>query len=129
MIVEAGKRFGIERRGCADDARGLGLDQSVISELAKGGLRMVPPNKQSRIAGWSRLKSAMHAAKVRDPDAPWTMIHPRCRYTLETVAVLPRHSSKPEDCDTSANDHAADAWRYGMTYELGVTTPQPFLPY
>lgn len=122
-LLAAGETHGISAQGCADDARGLGLDESVISELRRHGIHMRRPNKASRTGGWAVLKGQMHAAKVRDPDAAWFQIHPRCIFTLETMAALPRDSRRIEDCDSSANDHSSDAARYAALHE--PPKPQP----
>lgn len=117
-LVDAGVVHGITPKGVADDARGLGLDDTVISKLkegvpGRGGLSMVKPNKTSRIAGWGALKTHMLATKKADPDQPWLhIVATKCPYLCETLPALPRHTRHIEDCDTNANDHAADALRY-----------------
>jgi hypothetical protein len=121
-LKATGERFGIARVGCADDARGLGADESVISELARHDLHFTRPDKGSRAGGWALLKSAMLASKHADPDAPWTMIHPtRCPYTVTTVPMLSRDQRRLDDADTRGNDHSSDAWRYAMSFEPPVS--------
>ena len=44
-------------------------------------------------------------------------ISERCRYLLETMPTLPRDELRPEDVDTSAADHGADALRYGVNHK------------
>lgn len=113
-LVAAGVQRGVHPKGVADDARGLGLDETVIGKLAEGGLEMEKPNKSSRTAGWGVLKTHMMATKNRDPDQPWLHIMAsQAPFLCETLPALPTHPTKVEDCDTNANDHAADALRYG----------------
>jgi len=54
----------------------------------------------------------MSAARCGDPDTPGIWISECCRLVMETLPLLPRDDMRPEDVDTSANDHAADALRY-----------------
>lgn len=60
--------------------------------------------------GWTRC-----AALLRDaPDGePWFMAHPDCRYFARTIAAAVSDPKDPEDVDTTTDDHALDAWRYG----------------
>lgn len=120
-VLRAGEEFGIEPTGCVDDARGLGADETVAKELARCGLSVQPARKVGRAGSGMRLKTMMAAAKKRDPDAPWWLIHERCRYAIETMSSLPRSPRLIDDCDTKANDHAYDAARYGTDYAI----PEP----
>ena len=110
-LKAASQEFNLRQQGVADDARGLGLDESVIGELRKAGLIFSKFDKRSRVAGWAKVKAMMRAAEIQDPDEPWLVFHPRCMYALETIPALPRDPRRIEDADTSANDHAADALR------------------
>jgi hypothetical protein len=126
----AGERYGISRRGCVDDARGLGADETVVSEFRRCGLHgMRRAHKGPRAAGWALLKGMMYRARVRDPDAPWFGMHERCRFSIETISTLPRDPRRVDDCDTTANDHAADAARMAIGYQLGPHGVTPHLVY
>jgi hypothetical protein len=50
-----------------------------------------------------------------------------CRYWWETVPLLARDPRRPEDVDSRACDHAADACRYGVL-ESGAARWQSFDP-
>ncbi len=126
-IRGGGDRFGISRRGCVDDARGLGADETVVTEFRRCGLNMQRAVKGSRVGGWMKMKAMLHAANVRDPDAPRLVIHERCVYTLETMATLPRDPRRIDDCDTTAADHAADACRMGVLYTIPHFSWEPLL--
>lgn len=115
ILVACAKR-NVRPQGCADDARGLG-DETLCSEFRRFGLQVQRPNKSSRVAGWIRLKQFMASARDNDPDKAHLAINERCRYTLETLPALPRDRLRPEDCDSSANDHAADSLRYLLAYD------------
>lgn len=63
-----------------------------------------------RVNGWARCLQLLRDA----PDGtPWFQAHPDCRYFARTIAAARSDKSNPEDVDTSGDDHALDAWRYG----------------
>lgn len=117
-VLAACTRWGVRPSGVGDDARGLQND-TLLEQFRNHGLHLQKPVKD-RISGWTRLKSLMSAAKSDDPDMPGIWISERCRLIMETLPLLPRDDVRPEDVDTSANDHAADALRYL------VNSPAPF---
>jgi hypothetical protein len=65
----------------------------------------------------------MASARDGDPDRPGVWISERCRYLMETMPTLPRSELRPEDVDTAAADHGADALRYAVADpSAGVVT-------
>ncbi len=58
------------------------------------------------------------------PDRAGFYVSTRCRYWWETVPSLPRDPRRPEDVDTRAPDHAADAGRYAVVWERPVVLLQ-----
>jgi hypothetical protein len=117
-VLAACERWGVRPRGVGDDARGLQND-TLLDQLSRHGLTLVKPQKD-RISGWVKLKSLMAAARDDDPDTPGLWISERCRFALETLPLLPRDDVRPEDVDTSANDHFADALRYLVNSPLQI---------
>jgi phage terminase large subunit len=64
-----------------------------------------------RVMGWGRLRHWFRRA----PDGyPWMLFHPRCVTCIRTIPGLVRDEKDPDDVDTSQEDHAADALRYGV---------------
>lgn len=100
--------------GVGDDA--VGLDDSLLNVLKREGVYLQRPTKGpgSRIAGWQAVRQLLANAISR--DGPALYFTGRCGLTLETLPVIPRDPNRPEDIDTSANDHAADALRYLVTF-------------
>jgi hypothetical protein len=96
--------------GVGDDA--VGLDQSLLDVFRTEGVWMTKPRKGpgSRIAGWAKLRQRLANSVSR--DGPGLYVTGRCGLFLETFPTLPRDELRPEDVDTRANDHAADAARY-----------------
>lgn len=100
--------------GVGDDA--VGLSETLIDVLRREGVWLRPPVKGpgSRIGGWQRLRGRLSRSVTR--DGPGLYITGRCGLLLDTLPVLPRDEHRPEDVDTGANDHAADALRYLDTH-------------
>jgi hypothetical protein len=48
-------------------------------------------------------------------DVPGLYVARSCRYWWATVPALTRDPRNPEDVDTTAPDHGADACRYGLS--------------
>ena len=59
-----------------------------------------------RISGWSQIRQRLVA------KPPLLYIFATCPYLLETLPSMSIDKRKPEDLDTSGNDHAVDALRY-----------------
>lgn len=101
-----------------DVQRGL---RNVMGQQAPG-LVPAPTGKGSRLAGWSIVHEALRydpANLVDGKLAPFHMprlrVHPDCTNLIRTLPSLPRDEKNPEDVDTQAEDHAADALRYALT--------------
>lgn len=111
-ILEKCAARGINRYGVFDDYKGL--DDTLLNEFARLGLSCHRPQKQ-RIGGWARMRELLHNARERN-GRPGLFISKRCAYFWKTVPFLPRDELRPEDLDSDAPDHAADACRYAVLY-------------
>jgi hypothetical protein len=89
---------------------------SIAEEFAKAGVRWQPAKKGSRIAGWEHMRSLMRQAG--DRELPGLYISESCRAWWELMPLLQRDERHPSDVDSSGNDHAADATRYGCLISL-----------
>jgi hypothetical protein len=55
-----------------------------------------------------------------DPDVsngvgtPMWYCFKTCVHLIRTLPALQHDTDNPEDCDTTGEDHAPDAWRYGL---------------
>jgi hypothetical protein len=68
-----------------------------------------PPFKAAdndRISGWAQIRQRL----VNNP--PLLYIFANCPYLLETLPSLAIDKRRPEDVDSTGNDHGADALRY-----------------
>ncbi|MEO1119106.1 MAG: terminase family protein [Pseudomonadota bacterium] len=114
-IQELCGRWGFVPRGVMDDF--AGIDDSLLGFFKKEyNLRLEKPKKANRVAGWAELRELMHNSVERS-GAPGFYASARCSYFWKTVPFLPRDENRPEDVDTSAADHAADAVRYALHYQ------------
>ncbi len=59
-----------------------------------------------RVSGWSQIRQRLIASP------PLLYIFATCPYLLETLPSMTIDKRKPEDMDTTGNDHGADALRY-----------------
>lgn len=61
-----------------------------------------------RAGGWDQM-----SARIEGVDGvPMIYCFTTCRDSIRTIPVLQHDERRPEDLDTSAEDHAADEWRY-----------------
>ena len=117
ILTELCQKWGVRPMGVLDDAcfarTGHGL--SLADEYARAGLALSPARKADRVSGWQRLRRYMADAGT---DKPGLYISRSCSYLWQTLPFLPRDPRRPEDLDSSAPDHGADALRYGLLFEF-----------
>ena len=68
------------------------------------------------MGGWDQMRARMVGEDLGDPHGqlPMMFVFSTCTDFIRTVPALQHDSSRPEDLDTSAEDHAADEARYGL---------------
>jgi hypothetical protein len=76
---------------------------TVFSKYKQMGFRAAD---NDRISGWSQIRQRLVA------KPPLLYIFATCPYLLETLPSMSIDKRRPEDLDTSGNDHACDALRY-----------------
>jgi hypothetical protein len=54
----------------------------------------------------------MRARMIGEEDNPMIFCFDTCIDSIRTIPTLQHDQSKAEDLDTTAEDHAADEWRY-----------------
>lgn len=115
-IKELADRWGMQPEGVADDAcfSNHGSQAGSISdEFRRAGVYFSPARKGDRKSGWEAMRRMLQDAGK--PDVPGLYISRSAEYFWATVPYLGRDPRKPEDLDTRASDHAADAVRYSLT--------------
>ncbi|MBE0487381.1 phage terminase large subunit [Marinobacter sp.] len=113
-ITRMCKRWGVQPRGVADDAifnKTGSQSGSIADEFQKAGVYFHRAKKGSRLGGWETMRRLL--ADAGKPDMPGLYVSRKCQVWWQTVPALPRDPRNPEDVDSTAADHAADACRYG----------------
>lgn len=73
--------------------------------------------------GWDQVRARLRGEE-EDGSRPMIFFMDCCRHLIRTLPTLPADANKPDDVDTAAEDHAADAIRYGCMARP-YTPPQP----
>ena len=117
-IVQLAKHWKMRPRGVADDAcfarHGHGAG-SIADEFRAYGVYFEPARKADRRTGWERMRRMLEAAGK--PDQAGLYVSRACKYFWATVPYLARDPRHPDDLDSRAPDHSADACRYAVLYQ------------
>jgi hypothetical protein len=84
--------------------------QAVASQYAEHGVGLVRATN-NRLSGWTRLHTALEWSEAAPPTL---QIFSTCTNLIRTLPLLVVDPNKPEDVDTTGEDHAADGVRYGL---------------
>jgi hypothetical protein len=88
-----------------------GMVSSTAQEYAAAGVILTKADNQ-RLSGKRKVDRLLGLL----PDgAPGLVIFENCQNLIRTLPALPRDKAQVEDVDSSAEDHAYDALRYGLT--------------
>lgn len=100
---------------------------SIAERLAQRGVFFRPADnkrvsQRGAMGGWDIMR-----ARLKGQDGvPMLYVFSTCRDFIRTVPVLQHDQARPEDLDTSAEDHAADEARYGcMSRPWSPSLPEP----
>jgi hypothetical protein len=88
---------------------GAGRGESIAETLMRLRLPMRKSDNDRR-NGWLRVHELL---KPMDSYRPWLTIDPGCRYLIRSIGGAVSDKNDPDDVDTSTDDHALDALRYG----------------
>jgi len=80
-----------------------------------------------RINGWNLLREYLEWNDSDKPE-PRIKFFSNCENLIRTLPMLVHSEKKPEDVDTTQEDHAPDALRYGLMY-IGSPTKDSVKPY
>lgn len=84
--------------------------KSAAQQYAEGGVGLVKGSNE-RVIGWGVLHELM---KYADGIPPRVSIMRRCANLIRTLPLMVQDANDPEDIDTTLEDHAVDALRYGL---------------
>lgn len=88
---------------------------SIAERMSLGGKVTFMPADNKRVAGagamggWDQVRSRLKG----NEDGPMLVFFVNCLHAIRTIPALQHDQSRPEDLDSDAEDHAADAVRYG----------------
>lgn len=92
--------------------------ESIAETFSRMGVWMQRGDNEREL-GWQRMRHFLAPA----PDGmPWFVWHPSCTYAIRTIPALVSDKTHPEDVDTTGEDHAGDAHRYGFMARPAPTT-------
>ena len=89
---------------------GAGRGESIAETLLRLRLPMRKSDNDRR-NGWLRVHELLRDHP--DGTGPWLTVDPRCTYLIRTLPAMMQDANDPEDLDTTQDDHAVDALRYG----------------
>jgi hypothetical protein len=69
----------------------------------------------SRVNGWEKCREMLHNATRTPAESPGFYVFNTCVHFIRTIPILGRDDKKPDDIDSSQEDHIADEWRYMLT--------------
>jgi hypothetical protein len=103
--------YGVLDPSAFDISRG----PSIAEQMARSGVVFRrADNRRVRgggaISGWDQMRGRLLGDVT---GAPMIVCTTDCVDSIRTIPVLQHDPDKPEDLDTTAEDHAADDWRYG----------------
>ena len=78
----------------------------------------------SRVAGWTQMRDRM----IGEDGAPMMYVFSTCHDFIRTVPALQNDNVRPEDVDTSAEDHDGDAARYALMARPWTRRPSVVTP-
>jgi len=86
---------------------------SIGERLRRAGVQFRPADntrvgKAGALSGWDQMRARI----AGNDEGPMLVVFATCRDFLRTVPVLQHDPTRPEDLDTSAEDHIADETRY-----------------
>ena len=87
--------------------------QSIADDMSRHGITWTRPSKGpgSRVTGWTKIRELLLASTQHPMEQPGLFVFDVCRHVIRTLPVLPRDEKKPDDVDSTAEDHAADTLR------------------
>jgi hypothetical protein len=103
--------FGSESDG--EDIAGK-ISKAYYNNESTSASIFLPSNKApgTRVTGWQLLRDKLEASNNDDKETPHIYFFDTCRDWIRTIRLLPRDEKNPDDVDTEAEDHLADAVRY-----------------
>jgi hypothetical protein len=99
---------------------------SIAERMALRGVRFKPADnrrvgKLGAAAGWDVVRQRL----VGDDGVPQLYVFDTCRNLIRTLPTMQHDPRRPEDMDSTGDDHCADALRYAVTSRPWVPAWRP----
>lgn len=121
---DGGERFQYSVADPAIFAQDGGPARSEIFARHRVAFRPADNKRVSRngaMGGWDEMRQRL----VGHDGVPMLYVFSTCKDFIRTVPALPHDPDRPEDIDTSAEDHVADEARYACMSRPWVRTKEP----
>jgi hypothetical protein len=91
-------------------------DISVAADMASLGIHFIPADKRggTRIRRWQKMNEYFVNALQQPPEGPGLYIVEAAANLIRTLPLLERDPGRPDDIDTTGEDHLADALSYRL---------------
>lgn len=88
--------------------------ECIADKMQTAGVTWERANKNpgSRKNGWQLMRDRFGDAKRTPREKPGLFVFADCLEFIRTVPMMPRDEKKPDDVDTSSEDHIGDETRY-----------------
>jgi hypothetical protein len=120
---------------------GPSIAERINTKLLKAKLAAFRPADNARVTmagsrdrggpmgGWDTMRARMIGAGTASDPQPMIFCFSTCLDSIRTIPVLQHDKHRAEDLDTTAEDHAADDWRYAaMSRPWTKTVLKPEVP-
>ena len=102
---------------------------SIAERMSNAGVRLRPADnkrvgKLGVAQGWDHVRHRL----VGDEGAPMIYVFSTCSALIRTLPTMQHDPRRPEDMDTTGEDHACDALRYGVTSRPWLPAPRELDP-
>ena len=87
-------------------------NMSIADIMGRHGINIIKANNE-RVNGWNLCRQYLNYAENEEPKFK---VFSTCKEFIRTIPSLVHYYKRPEDMDTTGEDHHADQWRYLMHY-------------
>ncbi|QDP49784.1 MAG: putative terminase large subunit [Prokaryotic dsDNA virus sp.] len=98
----------------------IGMGETIGEQFMRLGFNMIKGDN-ARIQGWERMRRVMKGEEVASgKHIPMLFVFNTCLDTIRIIPVLLHDLKRPEDLNTTMEDHIADEMRYGIMTRYGA---------
>lgn len=102
-----------------------GTGETIAEIYLRNGVNAAPSPK-NRLAGWALFHEYL---RDQEDKLPKMTFFKTCTNAIDSIPTLIHDEKKPEDLDTTGEDHAADAISYALQYMHEGKSKKPLTPH